>query len=87
MAWTLLFTTLQIFQFLILVRVILSWVVSPLSRNPWVEMVRRVTDPILTPLRSVLPDLGPIDISPIVALVLLSLLQGLIARLASGGYG
>lgn len=84
MAWTLLFTTLQIFQLLILVRVILSWVVSPVSRNPWVEMVRRATDPILGPIRSVLPDLGPIDISPIVALVLLSLLQGLIGRLAAG---
>ena len=85
MGWTLLFATLQIFQFLILARVMLSWVVSPLSRNPWVEMVRRATDPILLPIRSLLPDLGPIDISPIVAFLLLSLLQRLIAGMA-GAY-
>ena len=85
MGWTLLFATLQIFQFLILARVMHSWVVSPLSRNPWVEMVRRATDPILLPIRSLLPDLGPIDISPIVAFFLLSLLQRLIAGMA-GAY-
>jgi YggT family protein len=81
MAWTLLLYTLQLFQILILARVVLSWVVSPYSRNPWVELVRRTTDPILNPVRSVLPDLGPIDISPIVAIMLLGLLQKLIVMI------
>lgn len=85
MGRSLLLTTLQLFQLLILVRVVLSWVVSPYSRSPWMEMLRRATDPILNPIRSVLPDLGPIDISPIVAIMLLGLLQKLIVALF-GGY-
>jgi len=81
----LLLATLQIFQLLILVRVVLSWVVSPYSRSPWMELLRRATDPILNPIRSVLPDLGPIDIAPIVAIMVLGLLQRLIVGLF-GGY-
>jgi YggT family protein len=82
MGWTLLLYTLQLLQLLIFVRVILSWVVSPVSRNPWVELLRRTTDPIINPIRSLLPDMGPVDFSPMVALLLISLLQNVVARAA-----
>lgn len=85
MAWTLLSTTLQIFQILILIRVVLSWVASPVSRNPLIELIRRSTDPILEPIRRVVPDMGGIDLSPIVALLLLSLLQRMVAGMAYSG--
>lgn len=76
--WQVLVTMLDLLSILILVRVVLSWIVSPVSRNPLVETIRQVTDVILRPIQSVMPNLGPIDISPIVALLLIRLVQGLI---------
>jgi YggT family protein len=58
----------------ILIRVILSWLrVNPY--NPFVSFIYQVTDPILEPLRRIIPPLGMIDISPIVAMLLLSVVQ------------
>ncbi len=59
----------------ILVRVISSWLpVSPYS--PWIRWSYAISEPILKPLRQVIPSLGPIDITPIVAYILIGLLQG-----------
>jgi YggT family protein len=80
LGWRFLILTIQLFQLLIVVRVIMSWVVSPFSRNPMVETVRRATDAILNPIRSVLPSTAGWDFSPIVALFLLSLLQQVVAH-------
>ncbi|HEX2201919.1 MAG TPA: YggT family protein [Longimicrobium sp.] len=80
--WQVLLMMLDLLTILILVRVVLSWIVSPVSRNPLVEMVRQVTDVILRPIQSVMPNLGPIDISPMVAILALSLLKTLIASAA-----
>lgn len=75
LGWRFLVLTIQLFELLIVVRVILSWVVSPFSRNPAVEAVRRITDAVLGPIRSLLPSTGGWDFSPIIALFLLSLIQ------------
>ena len=75
LGWRFLVLTIQLFELLIVVRVILSWVVSPFSRNPAVETIRRITDAVLGPIRSVLPSTGGWDFSPIIALFLLSLIQ------------
>jgi YggT family protein len=80
LGWRFLILTIQLFQLLIVARVILSWVVSPFSRHPAVEGVRRITDALLNPIRSVLPATGGWDLSPIIALFLLSLLQQFVAR-------
>ena len=79
MGWRVLLYMLQLLQLLIIVRIILSWVVSPVSRNPFVEFVRQVTDPILRPIQVLLPRTGPIDFSPMIALFLIYLLQSVIA--------
>jgi YggT family protein len=81
LGWRFLILTLQLFQLLIVVRVILSWIVPPFSRNPLVEGVRRITDAVLGPIRSVLPSTGGWDFSPIVALFLLSILQRFVGGL------
>jgi YggT family protein len=83
MAWMLLLYTLKILQLLILVRVILSWVSGPYSRSQWADLVRRATDPIINPIRSVMPNTGPLDFSAMVALLLLSLLQNFVAGMAA----
>ena len=69
---------LQLAELLILARVILSWVASPASRNPVVRLIRDATEPILAPIRAILPSTGPIDLSPMVAMFVLYLLQSLI---------
>ncbi|MCP4293523.1 MAG: YggT family protein [bacterium] len=73
---TLLVAVLQVYSWLILVRVILSWV-NPNPRNELLLMVVKVTEPVLAPLRGIL-NLGRIDLSPIVALILISVVIRLI---------
>ena len=61
----------------IFVRVLLSWFkVDPY--NPAVVLLYQVTDPILEPLRRVIPSVGPLDITPIVAMILLDVVRRLL---------
>jgi YggT family protein len=69
----------QILRLALLVRVLCSWVrISPYSR--WVRWAFVLTEPFLRPLRQVIPTLGMIDITPLVAWFALSLLEGLLLR-------
>ncbi|MGV6396361.1 YggT family protein [Pseudomonas caspiana] len=65
---------LKIFFFALIVSVILSWV-APASHNPGAELVNQITEPMLAPLRRILPNLGGLDISPILAFMVLKLLD------------
>jgi YggT family protein len=57
----------------IFIRVLLSWFpIDP--RNPLVTLLYDVTEPILEPLRRVIPRMGMFDLSPLVALILIQLL-------------
>jgi YggT family protein len=70
----------NVFQIAILVRVVTSWLpVSPYSR--WIRWSYRLSEPLLKPLRQVIPSLGPIDITPIIAYFLLRFLQGAVVRM------
>lgn len=73
-----LYTFLGLLELLIFARVILSWVASPVSRNPAVQFVRQVTDPMLAPIQSILPRMGMFDFSPMVAILVLQLLRGIV---------
>lgn len=66
-----------IFWIAILARVILSWVPIDQSSpfHPVVVFVHEITEPILGPIRSVLPSFGFLDLSPMVALLLMILIQ------------
>jgi YggT family protein len=69
--------TFGVLQIALLVRVVSSWFqMSPYSR--WIHWSFRLTEPILAPLRRVIPPLGMIDISPIVAYFLLRILANVI---------
>ena len=63
----------------ILIRAILSWV-QPDPRNPIVQFLERVTGPILYPLQRIIPPLGGIDLSPLVAMLLIELIKGLLVN-------
>ena len=72
--------TFAILQIALLVRVLSSWFrISPYS--PWVRWAYAITEPILRPLRQVVPTIGMIDITPIVAYFLLYLLESFVMRL------
>lgn len=68
---------MKIFFFALIVSVILSWV-APASHNPGAELVNQITEPMLAPFRRILPNLGGLDISPILAFMLLKLLDMLV---------
>jgi YggT family protein len=67
----------------LLIRVISSWVrVSPYSR--WIRWTFVLTEPMLRPLRRVIPTIGMIDITPLVAYFALGLLEGLVVGMIRG---
>ncbi len=68
---------ISVFLFAILIRVILSWV-NPDPYNPAVDLLNRLTDPILIPAQRLLPPISGIDLSPMVAMIALVLLQMLL---------
>jgi YggT family protein len=68
---------LNIFFYALIISVILSWV-APGSHNPGAQMVNQITEPLLAPLRRILPSLGGLDISPILAFMVLKLLDMLV---------
>jgi YggT family protein len=68
-----LYGILAVYSLLIIMRIIFSWFLSHL--NPLQRFLVRVTDPVLEPFRRMIPPLGFIDISPIVVLFLMNLLQ------------
>ena len=69
----------QVLTFAVLARVLMSW--FPASPdNPLVRVLWQVTEPILAPLRRIIPRIGMIDITPMVAIILLQVIGGVIAR-------
>jgi YggT family protein len=80
--WLVLFYLLEVAKWLVIVRAVASWFTSPYSRNPLLETLRRITDPILEPIRAVLPAMGGVDLSPLVAFFLILVLQSLIRTAA-----
>jgi len=77
----LLVAVLQVYSWLIVVRVVQGWV-NPRPRNEILLMVIRVTEPLLGFLRALIPLRG-IDLSPILAWLLIQLLMRLIVQTGS----
>jgi YggT family protein len=66
-----------IYFWIILIQVVLSWV-APTTYNPAVATISSLTEPVLRPVRRALPDLGGLDLSPLVVIVGLQLVRMLI---------
>ena len=62
--------SLNLFFFVILIKVILSWV-APQNYNPIIALLNTMAEPVLSPFRRIIPAIGGFDISPIFAIVLL----------------
>jgi YggT family protein len=84
----LLTTIIEIYIWILIAGAILSWLIAfnvVNTRNRFVYMVgdflHRVTEPVLRPIRRMLPNLGGIDLSPLVLILLLLFLEQVLTRL------
>jgi YggT family protein len=68
---------INIFLFAILIQVILSWV-NPGSYNPAIALLYSLTSPVLRPAQKILPPMGGLDLSPMLAMIGLVLLKMLL---------
>ena len=80
---------LSLYFYVILASVVMSWLIGfniINGSNPYVRQIsyaiRQLTEPLLRPIRNFLPDLGGIDISPIILLLGLQFVQYLIVYYA-----
>ncbi len=67
----------EVLTIAIILRAILSWF-SPRPTNMLVIILNKVTEPILAPLRRIIPMIGMFDFTPLVAIVLLQLIARLL---------
>jgi YggT family protein len=78
---------LQLYIWLLIASAILSWLVAfnvVNTRNQFVAMIGdflwRITEPVLRPIRSIMPNLGGIDISPVILILIIIFIQSVITR-------
>ena len=84
---TIILIVLDIYIWLLIASAILSWLIAfnvINTRNQFVGMVGdflwKITEPVLRPIRSIMPNLGGIDVSPVVLILLIILLKDIIVR-------
>jgi len=68
---------INIFLFAILIQVIISWI-NPGSYNPVIGLIQSLTEPLLAPVRRRLPNMGGLDLSPMVVMLGLVVLEMLL---------
>ena len=65
---------LTLYLFVVIARAILSWV-SPDPYNPIVRFIHNATEPVLFRIRSIIPYLGGLDVSPLVVIAVIYFLR------------
>ena len=78
---------LQIYIWLLIAAAVLSWLIAfnvVNTRNQVVsvvgEFLYRITEPLLRPIRAMLPNLGGLDVSPVILILLILLIENVIVR-------
>ena len=78
---------LQLYVWLLIASAILSWLIAfdvVNTRNQIVATIAdflwRITEPVLRPIRSMMPNLGGIDISPVILILIIFFIQSVITR-------
>lgn len=74
---------LQVLTLAIFARLLLSWV-DPMANMRITQILRDITEPILAPIRNLMPNVGMFDFSPIIALLLLQALGRLLVYAIQG---
>ncbi len=85
-----LYTTIQFFFdiifLLILGRIILSFL-PQFRSNQIAEMIYGITEPILSPFQRLIPPIGMLDISPMVAIIVMGIAQQILLSLVASAFG
>lgn len=71
---------LEILSLAIIARVLVSWI-NLRPDHPVVVFLHSITEPVIGPLRNVIPPIGMIDITPLAALILIQLVRSLVVPL------
>jgi YggT family protein len=75
-------TSLQIYLLLIVVRILLTWFPTVEWMNQLTSVLSPITDPYLNVFRSFIPPIGGLDLSPIVAIIVLRFVAQILGSLA-----
>lgn len=70
---------INIFFYAVIALTILSWI-SPLAQGPLVEIVVRISEPLIKPIRGIMPSVSGLDFSPLILIVCLKLLTMLLVQ-------
>ncbi len=70
---------LTIYVWIIIIRALITWV-SPDPGNPVVQMLYRITDPVINPVRRRMPEFGGMDFSPLIVILAIFFLQNFVIR-------
>lgn len=76
MVHNLVYTAFTVYEWLILIRIVLSWV-RPNTYYPVVRFIYRATEPVLEKARGLIPPVGGIDFSPLLVFLVLRWLRSL----------
>ena len=72
------------YYLLVIIRIFLSWIPNIDWENQPFAFIRALVDPFLNIFRGIIPPIGMLDISPIIAIILLNILQGLVVGMLAG---
>jgi YggT family protein len=75
---------LQIYTVLLIIRVLLTWFPTVDWMSPPFSWLSQISDPYLNLFRSIIPPLGGMDLSPMLAILLLQVVSGIIPGLLGG---
>ena len=78
-----LFTTITLYNYLLIIRILLTWFPNLDTSNPILTSLFSITDPYLNVFRGVIPPIGGLDLSPILAFISLSLIKQLVVGLGT----
>ena len=68
---------LDLYSFVILAAVVVSWTQAP-PTHPIIGLLSMLTEPVLSPMRRALPDIGGLDFSPLVLLIGIRFVRGIV---------
>lgn len=66
---------LQLFELALLARIILSWFPNVDRSNPIIQFLFDITEPVLRPIREMLPPSGMFDFSPLIVFLIIQVLS------------
>ncbi len=76
---------LNIFFYGLFAAIIVSWVM-PQSHHPAIALIWQLMDPVMTPFRKILPNMGGIDLSPILIFLLINVLRIVVGNFADAAH-